>query len=127
MFAHKMHILIHLLYAVEICSGVVCQLYLLSSSDAFCAPIEIPHVNRAAHFACYSVEAGLPSFYRLACSFRSKSEMNYLLSLHFLDYAEDYIAASLPVYRDSAKLSEEPSHRAPEKFALHHAVRLSAY
>ena len=127
MLSDKVHLLIQLLYALHVCSSIVCQLYLMAAADALCAPVEITHVYRASHFAGDCMESGLPSFYRLACSFRSEREVYDLACLHLLDYAEDNVAASLSVDRDASKLTEQPSERAPEKLTFHHAVRLAAY
>ena len=56
MFADEMHIFVDLLNACEICLSIICQLYLLATSDTFCAPIEISEINRTSNFACDSVE-----------------------------------------------------------------------
>ena len=127
MLSDKVHIFIQLLYALHIGSCIVSQLDLVAAADTLCAPIEIAHVYRTSYFAGDCVETGLPSFYRLACSLRSEREVYDLACLHLLDYAEDYVAASLPVNRDTSELAEKPSERAPEKLTFHHAVRLAAY
>ena len=127
MLADQVHFLIHLLYALHVGSCVVCQLNLVAAADTFCAPVEISHVNRTSYLAGDCVETGLPSFHRLACSFRSKCQVHDLACLHLPDYAEDNVAASLSVDRDASKLTEQPSERAPEKLTFHHAVRLAAY
>ena len=127
MLADKVHLLIQCLYALHVCSGIVSQLDLVAAADTLCAPIEIAHVYRTSYFAGDCVETGLPSSDRLACSFRCKCKVDDLACLHLLDDAEDNIAASLSVYRDSSKLAEKPSERSPEQLTLHHAVRLAAY
>lgn len=127
MFSDKVHLLVEGLYALHVCSCIVGKFYLLAAADALCAPVEVTHVYRAANFAGDCVESGLPSFYRLACSLRSEREVYDLACLHLLDYAEDYVAASLSVNRDTSELAEKPSERAPEKLTFHHAVRLAAY
>ena len=101
MLADKVHFLIHCLYALHVRSCVVSQLYLLAAADALCAPIEVTHVYGTSYFAGNCVEASLPSSDRLACSFRSKRKVYYLTCLHFLDHAQNDIAASLSVYRYS--------------------------
>ena len=126
MLADKVHFLIHCLYALHVRSCVVSQLYLLAAADALCAPVEVAHVYWAAYLAGDCVEAGLPSFDRLACSFRSKRKVYYLTCLHFLDHAQNDIAASLSVYRYSTELAQKPSEWSPEKFSLYHAIRLTA-
>ena len=127
MFSDKVHLLVEGLYALHVCSCIICQLNLVATADALCAPVEISHVNRTSNFAGDCVEAGLPSFYRLACSFWSKCQVDYLACLHFLDDTEDNVAASLSINRDTSKLAEQPSERTPEKLTFHHAVRLAAY
>ena len=127
MFADKVHFLIQCLYALHVCSCVVSQLDLVAATDALCAPVEVAHVYRATYLAGDCVEACLPSFDRLACSLRSKRKVHYLTCLHFLDHAQNYIAASLSVYRYSTELAQKPTEGAPEKFTLYHAVWFSAH
>ena len=127
MFADKVHLLIQCLYALHVCSCIVSQLDLVAATDALCAPVEVAHVYRATYLAGDCVEAGLPSFDRLTCSFWSKCKVHNLTCLHFLDHAQNYIAASLSVYRDSSELALKPSEWSPEKFSLYHAVRLTAH
>ena len=127
MFCDKVHFLIKCLYPCHVSSCVIGKFHLLSSADALGAPVEVAHVYRAANLSCDGVESCLPTFYRLACAFWSQCQMDDLLCLHLLDYAECDIAASLSVHRDASHLAEQPSERAPEQFAFDHAVRLSAY
>ena len=127
MLCFEMHIFVHGLYACHVCSGVVCQLDLMTTADALCTPVEVSQVYRTSHFACNRMESCLPSLYRLASAVRCKCKVNNLLSLHLLDYAESHIASSLSVYRDASHLAKNPSKRPPEELSLHHAVRLAAY
>ena len=92
MLADKVHILIHLLYALHVCSCIICQLNLVATADALCTPVEISHIYRTSYFAGDCVEAGLPSFHRLAGSFRSKCQVDYFACLHLFDDAEDNVA-----------------------------------
>ena len=126
MFADKVHLLIQCLYALHVCSCIVSQLDLVAATDALCAPVEVSHVYRATYFMGDSVEACLPSLARLTCAFRCKCKVYYLACLHFLDYAEDDVAASLSVHRNASELAQKPSEWSPEKFSLYHAVRLTA-
>ena len=127
MFCDKVHFLIKFLYSGHVRSCIFGEFHLLSSADALGSPVEITHVYRASYLSCDGVESCLPALYRLACAFRSKGQMDGLLCLHLLDYAERGIAASLSVHRDASHLAEQPTERAPEQFSLDHAVRLSAY
>ena len=127
MLAYKLHLLIERLYSCQICLWIVSKLYLVTSADALCAPIEISHINRTSDFACNCMESCLPALYRLAGSFWCQSKVYDLLSLHLLDDTEGYVAASLSVYRNASHLSEKPSERSPEQFSLDHAVWFAAY
>ena len=127
MFSDKVHLLIKSLDAYHVSLCIICQFDLVTSADAFGPPVEISHVYRTSHLACDSVETCLPSFYRFACTLRSKSEMYDIFALHLLDYAESHIAASFSVHRYTSHLSQKPSKRPYKEFSLHHAVRLTAY
>ena len=127
MFSDKVHFLIEGLDALHVGSCIFSQLDLLAAADALCAPVEISHIHRAANLAGNCVETGLPSLYRLTCSLRCKCKVHYLAGLHFPDDAEDNVAASLSVHRDTAKLSQKPSERSDKHFTFYHAVRLSAH
>jgi hypothetical protein len=72
------------------------------------------------------MESCLPSLHWLACAFRCESEVYHRSSLHFIDYTDSYIAASLSVDRYAAEFAEEPSERTPEKLTLDHAIWLAA-
>lgn len=126
MLSDKVHFLIQSLYTFHISSGIIRQLHFLASAYALCAPIEISHIYRTSHFSGYSMEAGLPTLYRLAGTFRSKSQMNCFLRFHLLDDAECYIASFFSVYRNASKFSQKPSHRSPEKLTFHHTIWLSS-
>ena len=127
MFTYELHILVKSLNACHISLCVICEFHLVASADALCSPIEISHIYRTSHLACNCVETCLPSFDWLACSFRCESEMNDILALHFLDDAEGNVAAPFSVNRNASKLTEKPSERAPEHFALDHTVRFATY
>ena len=127
MISYEVHFLVHSLDTLHISSCVIGKLYLVATADAFCSPVEISHIYRTSDLACDSVETCLPALYRLACSFRCEGEVNHLLCLHLPDHAENYIAASLSVDRNSSELAEKPSERSPEKFSLDHTIRLSAH
>ena len=127
MLAYKVHFLVDFLDAGHVCLCIICEFYLLSAADTLCAPVEITEIYRTAEFACYCMEACLPSFYRLAGSFRCKGKVRDFLALHFLDDAEYDIAAALSVNRNSSKFAEQPSERTPEHLSFDHAVRLTTY
>ena len=127
MLAREMHLFIKSLYTCHVSPCIVGEFYLMSAADTFCLPIEISHIDRTSDLSCYRVETGFPSFYRFSCAFRCKCEMHNLLSLHLLDDAQRHSAALLPVYRNSAKLSEKPSERTPEQFSRDLAIWISAY
>ena len=127
MFSDKVHFLIEGLDALHVGSCIISQLDLLAAADALCTPVEISHVYRTADLAGDSMESCLPSLHRLAGSFRCECKVHYLACLHLLYYAEDDIAASLSVNRNTSKLTEQPSEWAPEKLALYHTVRLTAH
>ena len=127
MFSDKMHLLIEGLDALHVGSCIVSQLDLLAAADALCTPVEVSHVYWASDLAGDCVESCLPSLYRLACSLRCKCKVHYLAGLHFPDDAEDNVAASLSVNRDTSELTEKPSERTPEELSLYHAVRLATY
>ena len=127
MFADKLHIFVECLNAGHIRLSIVCKLYLVATADTLCAPVEISHIYRTSYLTCNCVEACLPSFDCLASSFRCESEMNDILALHLLDDAEGNVAASFSVNRNASKLTEKPSERAPEHFALDHTVRFATY
>ena len=126
MFSDKMHLLIEGLDALHVGSCIVSQLDLLAAADALCAPVEITHVYRTSDLAGDCVESCLPSLHRLTCSFRCECKVHYLAGLHLPDDAEDNVAASFSVYRDTSELTEKPSERPPEKLSFYHAVRLAA-
>ena len=127
MLSDKVHFLVKSLNASHIGLCVIRKFYLLSAADALCAPVKISHVYRTSYLTGDCVETCLPSLYRLASSFRSKSEMYDRSALHFVDYAKCNIAATFSVYRNSSHLAEKPSEWSPEHFSLYHAVRLAAY
>ena len=127
MLSDQMHFLIESLDACHVSFRVVCKLDLLSATDTFGAPVEISHIDRTTDLSCYCVKSCLPSLDRLACTFRSKSQMNNLPAFHLVYYAYGYIAASLSVYRYAAKLSEKPPERAPEEFPFDHTVWFASY
>ena len=127
MLSDKVHFLIKSLNASHVGLRVIRKFYFLSTAYALCTPVEVSHIYRTSYLARDSMETCLPSLCRLAGAFRSKSKVNDRCSLHFIDNAEGYAAASLSVYRYASKLAEKPSERAPEKLALDHAVRLAAY
>ena len=127
MLADKMHFLVQRLDSGHVRSCVVSKLYLLSAADALCTPIEVAHVYRTSYLACNRMETGLPSFHRLSGAFRCEGKMHDLAAFHLFDDAEGYIASPLSVYRYTAKFSEKPSERTPEKLSLDHAVRFSAH
>ena len=127
MLADKVHLLIKSLNACHICLSIICELYLMAAAHALCTPVEISHVYRTADLTGDSVETGLPTLYRLACSLWCKCKVNDLLCLHLSDYAECYTAASLSVDRNTTHLTEKPAERTYEKIALHHAVRFSSH
>ena len=127
MLSDKVHVLIEGLNACHVSFWVIRKFYFLSTADALCSPIEITHVYRASYLAGDCVETCLPSLDWLACAFRCKSKVYNRSSLHLIDYAEGYVAASLSVDRNSSEFAEKPSERSPEKFSLNHTVRLSAH
>jgi len=127
MFSGKMHFFIKSLDACHICLRIVGKFYLLSTTHSFCSPVEISHIYRASHLAGDGVETGLPAFYWLAGSFRSKGKVYYRSVFHLVDDAQSHIAAFLSVNRNSAQFSQKPSERTPEKFTLDHTVRLATY
>ena len=125
--AHEAHLFVHGLDTCHVGSRIICQLDLLSAADALCAPVKIAHIYWASNLAGDGMESCLPSLHWLACAFRCESEVYHRSSLHFIDYTDSYIAASLSVDRYAAEFAEEPSERTPEEFTFLHAVRLSAY
>ena len=127
MLADKVHFLVEGLDALHVGSCIVGQLDLLAAADALCAPVEISHIHRAANLAGNCVETGLPSLYRLTCSLRCKCKVHYLACLHLPDDAEDNVAASLSVNRNTSELTEKPSERAPEELSFYHAVWFATY
>ena len=127
MLSDKVHFLIKSLNACHIGFCIICKFYFLSAADALCAPVEISHIYRTSYLACDSVEACLPSLDWLACAFRCKSKVYNRSSLHLIDYAEGYVAASLSVDRNTAEFAQKPSEWSPEKLTFNHAVRLATY
>ena len=56
MFAYKIHAFVDLLNTSEIRFCIICKFYFLTTSDTFCAPVEISEIYRTSYFACNSVE-----------------------------------------------------------------------
>ena len=127
MFSYELHVLVKSLDACHIGLCVICEFHLVSSADALGAPIKVTHIYRASNLAGDCMEAGLPSLDWFSGTFRCEGQMNDLAAFHLPDDTQGYIASPLSVYRYTAKFSEEPSERTPEKFSLDHAVRLSAH
>ena len=105
MLADQVHLLIQSLYACHIGFCIIGQFDLLATAHTLGAPVEIAHIDRAADLACYSMEACLPSLYRLAGAFRREGKMHDFLCLHLFDDAEGNIASFLPVNRNASELS----------------------
>ena len=105
MLSYEMHFLVERLDSCHIRSRVIGKLYLLTSADTFGTPVEVSHVYRTAYLACDSVESCLPTLYRLTGALWCKGEMNCLLCLHLLDYAENDIASLLSVYRNTPEFA----------------------
>ena len=127
MLSDKVHFLIQSLYACHVGFSIVCKFHFMSTADPLGSPVEIAHIYRTSYLSCDSVESCLPTLYRFARAFRGKSEMYDRCPFHLVYHAESHVTSSLSVYRDSSHLAKQPSERAPEKFSLYHAVRLSAY
>ena len=127
MLAHEMHLLVKSLDTCHVSSSIISKFLFLTAADVLCSPVEISHIYRTSDFACYCVETCLPTLYRLACSFRSKCQMCCRESFHLLDDTKSYIAASLSVHWNAAKLSQKPSERTDKHFTFYHAVRLAAH
>ena len=127
MLSYKVHLLVESLDACHIGLCIVCKLDLLAAAYTFCSPVEISHIDRTSHFTGDCMEAGLPTLYRLACSFRSEGEVHDFLSLHFLDHAQSNVTSSLSVNWNSTELPEKPAKRADKQFSLDHAVWLTTY
>ena len=125
MFSGKMHFFIKRLDTCHISLCIIRKFNFMTTADAFCSPVEISHIYRTSYLTRNCVEAGLPTFYRLACSLWCKCKVYNRSPLHLIDYAESYVASSFAVNRNASKLAQKPSERSPEKFSLDHAVRLS--
>src|SRR5574344_2432369 len=126
MFPGQVPLLINMLDALHVCSGIVGEVKLLSSSDMLCSPVKISEINRAANFPGNGMEACFPFFHRLSCSFGSNGQMNNLLRFHLTYYAENQCRRILSVNRQSSELAEQPAHRSPEKLLLDHAPCISS-
>ena len=127
MLSDEMHLFVQGLDSGHVRLCVIGKLDLMSAADTLCSPVEVAHIYRASYLTCNCMEAGLPSLDRFSRTFRCEGQMYDLAAFHLFDDAEGYIASPLSVYRYTAKFSEEPSERTPEKFSLDHAVRLSAH
>ena len=105
MLSDKVHFLIQSLYACHIGFCIIRQFHLLATADTLGSPVEIAHIYRTSDFSGYSMEACLPSLYRLAGAFRREGKMHDFLCLHLFDDAEGNIASFLPVNRNASELS----------------------
>ena len=115
MLPGQVHPLVDFLDSVHVRPGIVGKLDFLPAADMFCPPVEIPQIYWHPGLLGNCVESGLPSLHRLACAFGSDGQVEPVCIVHLMDDTEHEARRILPVHRESAEFSEQPSERSHEE------------
>src|SRR5574344_746991 len=106
MLALEVHRFVNFLYSLCVGHRVICELKLLPSADALCAPVEIAQIDRTAHGRCNFMIACFPSSDLFAGALRSQSQMHLLSLVHFVYHTQHNLGTIASVHRHSSELAQ---------------------